>query len=114
MDVAFEFQDMRPSAALRHSEGLSKKPGLFPNGGLSFLGRSNREDHSMDRYQCRPELSQRFGSPWAHHYMNFKSVPLVLTEELRAQEYRGASGHRPKSTRLRLVSIVHLEPRQRG
>ena len=29
-----------------------------------------REEHSMDRCQCRPELSDRFGSHWFH--MNFR------------------------------------------
>ena len=31
-----------------------------------------REEHSVDRYRCRPELSERFGRHWSIWHMNFR------------------------------------------
>ena len=48
------------------SENCLRPVLLCPHLGLPALkGKMFRDEHSMDRYRCRPELSERLGSNWS-------------------------------------------------
>ena len=45
----------------------------FPRGWRCHVT-SDREEHALDRYRCRPELSERFGSHWSIYEFQGKIV----------------------------------------
>ena len=53
---------------------------------------SCREEHSMDRYRCRPELSERFGRHWSIRIsaeIRMDQWPLCLVfREIRMDQWR--------------------------